>query len=245
MTQGGDDIIILSEIGDADTAVVLLGWYGSSSIHLNKYSNTHLKKGRSTLALTLSHSAVFGRNADVEQKSILLDISKCIAANFPTHRIIFHAFSNGGAFCLRWLSELEDDYRALATQTSHAIIDSAPAYLSVTSGSRALAYGTGLVKHKNSWLENILKIPFGLFMLSRRAVVGEYWRQWEEWSVENCAVLFLYSMDDELTDGVKLEALIDKKKGAKSHKFVNSKHVQHLRMHADNYVRVVEEFLNE
>ena len=67
----------------------------------------HLKhRNRSTLALTLPHNAVFGADAGERQVAILNGIGGFIESMFKDYNVVFHVFSNGGAFCLRWLSVL-------------------------------------------------------------------------------------------------------------------------------------------
>ena len=57
--------------------------------------------------------------------------------------------------------------------------------------------------------------------------------------------VYIYSINDELTDPIKLQELYRRKKDidARSIEFTDTYHVQHFRSHPNEYVEILDNFL--
>lgn len=95
--------VTIPPVVDNDSPVVLvLGWLGSQDKHLKKYSKIYEDRGLVTLRYTAPVSALFFRPS--KMWGITRGILDTIDENRLGERpILVHTFSNGGAYCFRYL----------------------------------------------------------------------------------------------------------------------------------------------
>jgi len=236
---------------DSSLVVFIFGFVGSNPAQLNKYASACICSGKVKRVYTLTAQTfdVFFRPKALEDmaKAALAVATSC----HENDKIILFSMSNGGAFVHNHLSKLmfANPGRYQAVKIAGVIFDSAPAYLTAHSGSRALSESikNATIRKIVYWLAMLIfpliMIMFGLDGPKR------YFREMEDDSIK-APSLYIYSLNDELTDAAQLEALIEKRKTrqqqgkVKTLCLANSPHVAHLRKHPDQYLLAIKDFLS-
>jgi len=172
--------------------------------------------------------------------------------------------SNGGAFVHQAILQLlREDWKSPSPQFGHDVVrivgvvfDSAPAYLTFDSGSRAVSEGI-----KNSVVRNIIYLLARLLMPLLLLLVMGFSapkRYFDELIADplTAPVLYIYSTHDELTDFAKLDDLVEQRRrrhvgGEAAVRVlrlgpggVPSPHVAHLARHPDLYRKALQDFLS-
>eukprot|EP00977_Amphora_coffeiformis_P016134 scaffold4910_cov169-Amphora_coffeaeformis.AAC.16 len=257
--------------------VVLFGWWGASTKHVAKYARLYESNNCQTVQVILDKYALMLSDVDAMEdcaQRTISTIAKVLRGyeDDPNDGkkpipVIFHAFSNGGAYVLERIEhfvrieqERQKDSSYGSTNTSDAILvgkhlqgeifDSSPAFPSEISFIRAM--------------EHIFTNPLSKFILSQltwfvfalhrlwctlRGVPQYRWVFWENMhhSTLCTSQAFIYSPADTITDVEKLEALIDtrRKKNSRTEVqcFADSPHVAHLRRYPQDYQSFVMQFL--
>ncbi|XP_050746335.1 transmembrane protein 53 isoform X2 [Drosophila biarmipes] len=104
--------------------VILLGWAGCQDRYLMKYSKIYEERGLITVRYTAPVETLFWKRS--EMVLIGEKILKLIQdMNFDTHPLIFHIFSNGGAFLYQHINLAVIKHKS-RLQVRGVIFDSAP-----------------------------------------------------------------------------------------------------------------------
>ena len=245
--------------------VVIYGWVGSSMKYVRKYADLLLEIGVDEVWCTIaSRSEVFLRNA-----AALPAIAKKTLAELQAHAAGKHAavmsFSNGGAMVYGYLwKQIASDMALPKAQRRYpdvhmvaSIFDSAPAYLSMHTGSRAMAdslpsrWQRILVYILSRLLLPILVLTFYPGGLNASTVY------FESLLSDTLALpqLYIYSETDTTTDHQKLSDFIAARKrrhpnGADAVRSLYvpaadgpSPHCGHYRAHPQRYRSELRDFL--
>jgi hypothetical protein len=247
--------------------VLLLGWWGAKAKQLAKY--TKLYQDRNCLTV----QAIAEKNAVLTHNNRSLDECALIAADHIVKLldeldnkkvpVIFHAFSNGGAYLIERLEVLIQEARAGKSQSASnrtllllgarlqgQIFDSAPAYPTAQSAVRAMSsvFTSSIMRA----LVSILVTSHYYYDMVLHHVFGfpNGRKDFYKFMADSRLCLkqaYIYSAADDITDVTLLEELIASRRKITDDiivkKFDDSLHVQHLRMHEVAYTEFVERFL--
>ncbi|XP_037035060.1 transmembrane protein 53 isoform X1 [Bradysia coprophila] len=259
------------EIGESDYVfvynetnvpiVLLLGWAGCKDRYLMKYSKIYEDRGLITVRYTAPVENLFFKREAM--KPIGDKIVKLIYdMNFDTHPLIFHVFSNGGAYLYQhiWLAFRQ---YSPTVQIRAVIFDSAPGDRHMVALYRAISAIYGKQKPFNflvSWLitlfltvlwfvqENFHKLGL-LFGADNPAKAHPF----ENLKNQDCYApqLFLYSKHDKLVPYTDVEYFAHYRQSRGVHVqlqcFENSD-AEHVKLYASQpqrYVQSVCEFIND
>ncbi|XP_070068216.1 transmembrane protein 53 isoform X2 [Drosophila takahashii] len=120
-----EDMLDVNDFKDNDVPIVmLLGWAGCQDRYLMKYSKIYEDRGLITVRYTAPVDTLFWNRS--EMVPIGEKILKLIQdMNFDAHPLIFHIFSNGGAYLYQHIS-LAVTRQKSPLQVRGVIFDSAP-----------------------------------------------------------------------------------------------------------------------
>ena len=241
---------------DQPKAVVLIfGWLGGQIRHVNKYAAIYNRLGCCTIAGVADSVAIMTSNQQALE-TMAVDAACQAAAilqNHPTVPLVVHCFSNGGAFVVEHLELVmqrcpnDDDLQLCRERLQLQLFDSAPAYMHISSGMRAI--GSSVTNSLVRWLAVSCFLIFGivsgvvLILLGRPGRPKQFWTRMSESRAASKQVFF-YSTSDNITDHVKIEELIARRRGmgvdVKEYKFEDSGHVAHYRKHPKVYEQAIE-----
>lgn len=210
--------------------VVLVGWFGANTRHLSKYETLYRDMGCITLTVVADPAALMFRMTNQLKGCALQVVGKVaeVLKSQPSIPVITHAFSNGGAFITEHMEVLIDEARAKTVEAGTAtvdetsknlirtgdawlgqIFDSAPAYISWDIGFKvsSLAFPNPFVRFFAALFMSTIRISEAL-----KGVIGltdgtkEYWSHMLD--SKHGTQLFIYSVDDSVTDATKLEDFV-------------------------------------
>ncbi|KAL6062128.1 hypothetical protein QOT17_012378 [Balamuthia mandrillaris] len=255
--------------------VVTIGWLGCQPRHLQKFTGWYQAQGCDTLAYIptiatmLTPSLGQRRAADVWQtirslSAVTTSEAKEEEATAPLKRkpIVFHTFSNNGTFfwarLLAHSLKHPDLQRLLKHSTAACIFDSSPSEISIdifVRGFTGAILGM-LFPHKgeaiyhHSLLSPMLRALFLLYSSSpslKRHVSSVL--DAVAVAQPRCPQMYLYSTADHLIPYQQIEAIIQAQKDAGldvcSKRWTDSAHVNHFRMHKEEYCDAVNSFLKD
>ena len=197
-------------------AVVLFGWVGSTPRLLRRYASAALATGHvsAVYATTARTTDVFMSPAAL--RALAAQALALLARRHPGAPAVFGYFSNGGALVHReLLAELAADAARPPSQRRYASVriaatffDSAPAYLTFSSGSRAVTEGirNAAVRTLAYALARLL-MPLLLLGFYGPGAPKRYWRDMAADPLA-CPTLYIYSAHDQLTDVARLDELV-------------------------------------
>lgn len=244
------------------TVAVLLGWTGSVHPHLAKYAQVYHERGISTVQYSPPLLSSLGQG---QWKSCARDIlcllqdEALLNGSEDELQVVFHVFSNGGFLPYVQLIRLveTEEFEQIAPLIKGAIVDSAPAYLSVLSSARAFS---------SPWLKSNIFVRWimlslfatllsfaklALLLLTRKSMnhYAQFHLLHSSPVQKRIPSLYLYSKDDHITDHKYLEHFVAslKQSGAdvQSHVFgPKSGHVAHMYHHREAYLRQLDAFLH-
>jgi hypothetical protein len=247
--------------------VLLLGWWGARIKHLTKYAKLYQDRNCLTVQAIAEKSAVLTHNNSSLDECALIAADHIVKlldeVNDEKVPVIFHAFSNGGAYLIERLEVLIQEARdgknhgesnktllLLGERLQGQVFDSAPAYPSAQSAVRAMS---------SVFTNSIMKILISILVTSHyyydmilHHVFGypNGRNDFYKFMADSRMCLkqaYIYSAADDITDVTMLEELIASRQKMSDDilvkKFDDSQHVQHLRMHEAAYNQVVERFL--
>lgn len=248
--------------------VVLLGWWGANIKNLSKYAELYRQRNCLTVQAIAQDFAVLTHNNRLLDECALVVASQTakILRKLGDDKVpvIFHAFSNGGAYLVERLEFLVHEAREgrnhgegnadlllLGERLQGEIFDSAPAYPSATSAVKAMSsvFSNSVVLRA---LLSLLVTLHGMYDYILHNVFGyaDLRKQFFKNMANSRICLkqaFIYSTADDITDFVRLKELIETRKQICDDvlvtQFDDSLHVQHLRMHPAAYNQVVDSFL--
>jgi hypothetical protein len=246
--------------------VILAGWLGCKSQHLNHYARFYESLGIQVLieiatptqiflAATQKYSDKIHHNGSMDNTIQHLARAIIQAANdLNPSFIIFHVFSNGGGFlweAIRFqLLHRKNAWTAAARSKIHGIIfDSAPANYSDDESliSNVLDYCED--QDEKTKIQQYLERMTEDQLRKSKERSQEYW-----FGMRNCSFpiphLYVCSKDDKLTPYRHLHELIQHRERLfgkdmiRSLVFDSSPHCQHFRRHEEDYKSAIVRFVN-
>jgi hypothetical protein len=247
--------------------VLLLGWWGARIKHLTKYAKLYQDRNCLTVQAIAEKSAVLthnNRSLDECALAAAAHIAKLLdEVDDEKVPVIFHAFSNGGAYLIERLEILIQEARdgknhgesnkallLIGERLQGQVFDSAPAYPSAQSAVRAMSsvFTSSIMRA----LISILVTSHYYYDMILHHVFGypNGRNDFYKFMANSQLCLkqaYIYSAADDITDVKMLEELIASRQKISDDilvkKFDDSLHVQHLRMHEAAYNQVVDRFL--
>ncbi|XP_030377077.1 transmembrane protein 53 [Scaptodrosophila lebanonensis] len=123
IAEGESDFVFVNEENNVPI-VMLLGWAGCQDRYLMKYSKIYEERGLITVRYTAPVDTLFWKRS--EMVPIGEKILKLIQdMNFDAHPLIFHIFSNGGAYLYQHINLAMHKHNS-PLQVRGVIFDSAP-----------------------------------------------------------------------------------------------------------------------
>ena len=246
----------------AGVVAVLFGWVGCTPRLLGKYAQTLLECGaRRVYHATCPTYDVFLSPAGT--RKFARETLELLAAHHADEPCVIGSFSNGGAFVyaqmLRLLHEdasAKGPRRFAHVRIAGTLFDSAPAYLTLNSGTRAFTEGIRSAWQRAvaffvvRWIIMPLLVPFVFGARPNDSFFGTL--RDDDLA---CATLYIYSEHDELTDAAKLDELVAQRRarhvrGADAVRTLRigrdealSPHVAHLLRHPARYRAAVTALL--
>lgn len=237
--------------------VILFGWVGSHPRLLQKYASVFslLPVVQRIYTTTIKNTDLFAPNFRKRLYRIMDDILQYLQQQHPGAPIIFGYFSNGGAFLHeQLLFLLQNNPAKYNLNIVGTFFDSAPAWLSTNTASRALTEGI-----KNRYWRFIMYsifyvvlIPFVIFAYGCKRP-QEYFTNLLERDNLACPSLYIYSDHDTITDSVKLQEFIHQRQqyhplgsqGIHILHLKKSKHVGHLLTYPEEYRKALDDFVKQ
>lgn len=249
---------------DATTAepmaiVVLFGWWGAKSRHLEKYSDIYRDMSCVTLRVICDPMAVASgyqvfcdpcaREAIVRTAALV----RKVGGNVP---VFFHGFSNG-VYIMSLVEKLMiekrpqyiDDVLLVEKRLTGEIFDSAPAYFDLDRGLKAAhtAIPSRIIVLLLYWIAyfrvavyNLLFRVFGII-----TPMDAYWNDMLNRLCLRQA--YIYSKTDEITDYAKVDELVEYRRKRSddiwAKRLEDGVHIQLLRSHPEEYRQFVTAFI--
>eukprot|EP01080_Neovahlkampfia_damariscottae_P001357 gene1357-11439_t len=219
--------------------VVLIGWISSSKKHLKVYADFYQRNKIDCIYFTPPDSYhPYPAWMEGVAKELLEFIEK--TPKFVNRKVFFHAFSGNALTYSYIVKNMTKEFSELVLG---AIFDSSPAhitfenaYLSVTQTSNSCIFNN--LAYAFLWLTGcILDVP---------EIDKNYFERLQD-PKTNYPQLYLYSEDDNLTPAKYIEEWINEEKKrvmVKAKKWSKSKHVQHFRIHKEEYSKEVLSFIS-
>lgn len=260
--------------------VIMFGWLGSKSRQVRKYADLYVKRDCAVVTCNAPISAILRYTDPMrvqisecveEAARILRAAENNIARNGEDKAIVpvvLHYFSNGGTYLAQELDQMIKEAKSnrldctLANaeellfiserlfNKGYEVLDSAPAYINVSSGYNALKasvsnttvrlIATAIVYTK------FMVLRFIAWLLGMVTETDEFWNKMI--TSELCLrQAFIFSDTDTVTDPQKLEELIEMRieRGidVRICKFQGSVHVLHIKMYPEKYAAICAEVI--
>jgi len=243
-----------SESGVA--SVYLFGWVGSSPKLLSKYADA---LATSPLVKRVLHTTAptFDVFLNASGLSALARTALDEMLQRPEEAVILMLMSNGGVLVyLEMLKLLQKERRRYESlRIVGTIFDSAPAYLTHDSMSRAPTEGikNPILRRFAYWMWRIVLIPFLMLFVFGLSAPTRFWDALMNDPLP-CPSLYIYSMHDLLTDPQRVDELVEARQRQRTHsnkifslKILDSEetspHVMHFLKHPDRYSRSLHDFI--
>lgn len=234
--------------------VLAFGWINALDKHVKKYTdvvNASCKcvTVRSTIptrdgfAPSAGPRVRYVREALRFTETVIRDVYRGKA---PKKRYLY-VFSNGGCWVVSTLCGFSKEE---IMKFDGVVFDSCPAFMSMKSGGDAL---TAVMRQPFATVVRLafyvsvclLQLYHVVTFSYEEMLTRKFWKTMM--TMENFPKeLYIYSMDDKLTDSAKLEELIEFRKGNGANiellRFDSSPHCAHLRSHPDEYVKALDAF---
>lgn len=251
--------------------VLVLGFGGAKSSHIEKYAQLYNRKGCSTVSGTASNRSLFVDPAGIDSfaKEAVRAVANLLREDESPERatpVVMHIMSNGGAFVVSHIGQMlvasidlctpdaRSDLELFHTRLKAGcqIFDSAPCYVDGKSCFNVI---------KNLIPNPIVGIPMATLFTLRMYVLkaisritgkptfGEsFWNALIEDTTCDMQA-FLYSCKDDVADSTKIEEFVRERRrrgvNVMAQHFYDSSHVQHLRLHGKEYSDFIEKVLIE
>jgi len=243
-----------SSSSSSNLTILLFGWVGSNTKLLSKYADVF---GKSPLVKRILYTTAPTFDVFLNSKG-LVSLARSTLDTLllnPNEPVIIMLMSNGGVLVYLELLKLIQLHprRYESITILGTIFDSAPAYLSFDSMSRAPTEGIRNSTFRNIayWICRILVIPFLILVIFGFDAPSRFWKALIEDALP-CPSLYIYSMHDLLTDSKRLDELIESRRERHSHKIFSFKifdteekspHVMHLMKHKERYETAIFDFI--
>nr|ACN94622.1 GA20925 [Drosophila miranda] len=261
-----NDFVLANDNDNEDNnvpIVMLLGWAGCQDRYLMKYSKIYEDRGLITVRYTAPVDTLFWKRS--EMIPIGEKILKLIQdMNFDAHPLIFHIFSNGGAYLYQHINLAVIKHKS-PLQVRGVIFDSAPGERRMLGLYRAITAIYG--KEKRCNCISALVITIGLsFLWFLEVVFKETFAAFKSLFVKSSPVhaspfcdlkneankypqLFLYSKGDVVIPYKDVEKFIrlrrDQGIDVTSACFEDAEHVKIYTKYPDQYVQCVCNFVRK
>ncbi|KAL4451602.1 hypothetical protein ABPG75_007264 [Micractinium tetrahymenae] len=231
--------------------IVLLGWVGAQRDGaLLKYADFLAEQGYSSVRSVQPTGTAFSPFERTRRSWALALLSYLQAQQlWPQRRLVLYAFSNGGAFVveqLMLLAEQDKRFSQLRPSIAALVFDSAPAHMKPDSLQRVLseAEPPGLARSLRAAYFSAASWLLGAERRRRAFWANMLRLGGPGWGLPQ---LFLYSADDHLCDGAKLDELVAAKRAAgqrvSARRWQHSQHCGHFRRHREEYSQLLLDFL--
>lgn len=255
--------------------VLVYGFSGSKPKHVAKYTDVYNAYNCSTVGGTSLDYDVFTANLDGQDAfglESVRQVTKVLRSdNLKEHNdipVVMHIISNGGAFISARLGRLLDDAAkedmkdnqdnqdlrlfGQRLKMGYQVFDSAPAYGNAKSAFNVMR---GLIQTPiinvaiaAAFTVGVVIIESVAMLTGRMSTLEAFWTSCLQDTI--CMrQAFVYSHDDDIADATKIEELIEERKKFGVHVMTksieNSKHVQHLRLHKEDYKEFVAAVLKD
>ncbi|KAH8272204.1 hypothetical protein KR018_011112, partial [Drosophila ironensis] len=247
-----------NEINDDNVPIVLLlGWAGCQDRYLLKYSKIYEERGLITVRYTAPVDTLFWNRS--EMVPIGEKILKLIQdMNFDDHPLIFHIFSNGGAYLYQHINLAVIKHNS-PLQVRGVIFDSAPGERRMLGLYRAITAIYGRQKRCNCLTALVITITlsfmwfveesfaaiWSLFAKSKPIYASPFCELKNE--TNKYPQLFLYSKGDIVIPYKDVEKFIrlrrDQGIEVSSVRFEDAEHVKIFIKYPDQYVQCVCNFI--
>ncbi|KAF9449759.1 hypothetical protein P691DRAFT_702658 [Macrolepiota fuliginosa MF-IS2] len=245
---------------------------GAKLLHLQKYTSSYQKRYPNTTIILVRSEAAFFWSTEHAQRKDLVPVVEILEATgsitstrrknqvptlepsslLPKHRVLVHAFSNGGCCQLATLSKIlsESQIASSSTGTTGAIVlDSCPGTSSLSSAQRAFASAVShpLMRILARILITLLYC-FELIMrhvFRKRSIIQRMKHRLNDpqilpWTGKNTPRLYIYSEGDDLVAASAVEEHIadarEKGLNVQAEKYgKESRHVAHARTDPGRY----------
>nr|AAL90375.1 RE54285p [Drosophila melanogaster] len=148
--------------------VMLLGWAGCQDRYLMKYSKIYEERGLITVRYTAPVDSLFWKRS--EMIPIGEKIIKLIQdMNFDAHPLIFHIFSNGGAYLYQHINLAVIKHKS-PLQVRGVIFDSAPGERRIISLYRAITAIYGREKRCNCLAALVITITLSIMWFVEESI---------------------------------------------------------------------------
>ncbi|KAK4524199.1 hypothetical protein GAYE_SCF02G2098 [Galdieria yellowstonensis] len=230
----------------ARPAVVLLSFLGAKQRQLKKYADFYFSKGYDVYVVFNNLPTAIFPSVTQRQARKVLDILEKIPDGQP---VFVHAISIGTGIWGLVLEEFRKNSKRLEHlkgKISGVIYDSGPSNVSPSLLANGL-YSACPKLSKKVW-NVITNVTFWLTRAGTKFRVGELALQ--DHQVEQAPQLYLYSRDDHVISSLheSIQKFVEKNKqrGVEVYQQVweKSLHATHLKVHPEEYMKSVEDFLN-
>ncbi|KAK9819006.1 hypothetical protein WJX74_002254 [Apatococcus lobatus] len=242
---------VLTDCGLASPLVVILGWLNARDQHLKKYAELLRTLGYSSVRFTCPAWDImspFDHARKAWAQQLLMELQEHHLS--PPRKVVMYTFSNGGELLYQEMvksMQNNERFRNIQAAFCGTIHDSAPSYMHTTTGAAAITAGV------RGFEAFAIKLVFYLTVIVMCLVAPltgflpvKFWKTAQQMRT-NRPELFMYSMDDPLCDGQKLESLIgyrtQRGNDITKMRWEHSGHVAHLRYHTTDYTNVLRQFL--
>ncbi|KAI6184651.1 Transmembrane protein 53 [Aphelenchoides bicaudatus] len=250
--------------------VYMLGWGGAKDKQLNRYSQMYENIGCNVTRYTPPFGKLSGRSFTSYEKYALdfYDRAFIDAKSDPDRPIVFHAFSMNGAsvFIKFWdLLSSYPDGEKLKSRVKGFVFDSAPS--DTVPQTSAIAFSLATFPPNTGFLSSIGRFAMYLLVYCYVGIFRAF--QYFKWITFDPTIwereiayyrilkikdlprnqLYLYSKVDFMIRAKDVDKFIDHQKGMganiTSKCWPDSPHIQHLRVHPDEYQKLCTDFVNE
>ncbi|KAF2075237.1 hypothetical protein CYY_003455 [Polysphondylium violaceum] len=234
---------------DADRPLcITLGWMGSTPKLVSKYTDIWSNRGFYTM---FSCAKVFETlsiyTLAYKAREMLDQVNEFFKQHPKCDSIVFHLFSNGGAFLyVHYLELIENnvEYKHLFSKIKGVVMDSLPTWTNhqILTGCYTLSKPLGSTLSSYFYLPATIPLwlPFYAFKFRKLMTCPK----------NQFVHSILYSKDDLLIPPHQVEAFLEQlKTNLKRDELIHTKcwdqsgHVNHLRSHPKEYVEKMNEFI--
>ncbi|MDA9766463.1 TMEM53 family protein [bacterium] len=237
---------------------LVFGWVNARDAHVKKYTDALTRELEccATVRATMPTARAFSplERSRVAYVTEALTFARRAYGGRTPRKVYLFCFSNGGCWVQATLARARAEgtiARELMFDFEGVIFDSCPAFMSMKSGGDAL---TAVMRQPLALVVRLTFYALVSALAIAHLITGTYdqmltrkfWTTMLNMPNEK-KELYIYSLNDRLTDSQKLEALIaHRAKNSANVKvlcFERSPHCAHLRAHPEEYVKALREFI--
>ncbi|KAM6492863.1 Eukaryotic protein of unknown function (DUF829) domain containing protein [Amanita muscaria] len=255
------------------TVLLFFAWMGAKLPHIFKYTNRYEKLYPSATQLLIRCEVInFGTPQWFHSSSLrpaieALEALGCITSQNgtdkslekekPKHRILVHAFSNGGCLQLQTLSGKLMQYLGTNVTASAIIFDSCPGSGSLSSSINAVSSAINFMPlrillivcmYPFYFYLNVLRLVFGIPPILELIRTHTNRPHFLPWLTTSSPRLYIYSTKDDVIPWQEVESHAEDAERVyavvKKEKFESSMHVAHMKHDPDRYWGAIKDLWN-